>query len=370
MLLVAWNAVGAQSPQVVQLDAGFARVQQRFRDERSAGILGVTWRLSDSRVASLLSASLTNTGDSASAGQLLGAIAWRPVPMGWAVVEAGSGLNVFGVSNIGRGGNFSGYVRQRATLTNGGAWVGIADGLSQRDGAASHGTSVEAGGYYKLGEFTATATVARTRTDDWDLLESAGIFLKRPALMADLDDASLSVRWEHGRFVADVAQSWRSGSRATAAQQAALLWTAAWTVNDRVTLALTGGRMLADPVRGTPDANVASAAVRLSFRPARSEAESPGVASYARMVPQEGGALLLMAIVAPDSVAVDVAGDFSAWEPVPLHRTSNGWELQVFLKPGRHRVAVRYDGGPWRAPGNLAKMRDEFDGSSGLIIVP
>ncbi|MBI1808853.1 MAG: hypothetical protein HYR75_03070 [Gemmatimonadetes bacterium] len=370
LLAAAWRAVGAQSPQDVQLDAGYARVQQRARDERGAGILGVTWRVSDLRVSSLLSAALTNTGDSLAAGQILGAIAMRPTSARWAVLEAGAGLNIFGITNSGRGGNFSGYLRPRVSFGDGGAWVGVSDGSTVRDGNPSHGTTVEAGGWYRLGDVTATASFSRLRTDDWPLLEAAGIYLSRPALMADMDDATVGLHYARGRFTADLANSWREGRRASPVSQEALLWSASWAFTDRVALALSGGRMLADPVRGTPDASLTMAVLRFTWRPKESEADVPGVASYARVAPQAGGAMLLLAIVAPSSVAVDVAGDFSNWEPTPLVRTPNGWEFQTFLKPGRHRVAVRYDGGPWRAPGNLARMKDEFDGEYGLIIVP
>lgn len=370
LFVVACSAASAQSPQAVQLDVGVASVQQRARDARAAATLGVTWRLSDRRVASMLSAALTDAGDSASAGQLLGAVAWRPFANGWAVIEAGSGFNMFGASFIGRGGNLSGYVRQRANVGDGGGWIGVADGLSQRDADASHGTAVEAGAWYQLGDVTATVTASRLRSDDWPLLEASGIYLTRPALMADLDDATVALHYARHRFAADLSGSWRAGRRATSTEQNALLWSASWAFSERVTLAVGGGRMLADPVRGTPDASIVSAALRFTWRPAPSETDAPGVASYARLVPQEGGALLTLAIVAPDSVSVDVAGDFSGWEPVPLHRVPNGWGLQLFLTSGRHRVAVRYNGGPWQAPGNLAKMKDEFDGEYGLIIVP
>lgn len=370
LLAVAWHGAGAQSPQAVQLDVAAASVQQRARDARGAAIVGVSWRLTDRRIASLLSAAVTDAGDSASAGQVLGAVAWRPLADGWVVIEAGSGFNMFGASFVGRGGNLSGYVRQRVIVGDGGGWLGVADGLSQRDGDASHGTAVEAGVWYKAGDLTATATASRLRSDDWPLLEAAGIYLTRPSLMADLDDATMALHYARDRFAADLSGSWRTGRRATSAAQTALNWSASWAFNERVTLAFGGGRLLADPVRGTPDASIVSAALRFTWRPAGTEADVPGVTSFARLVPREGGALLTMDIVAPDSVAVDVAGDFSGWEPVPLHRVPNGWRLRQFLTPGRHSVAVRYDGGPWRAPGNLARMKDEFDGEYGLIVVP
>jgi hypothetical protein len=74
--------------------------------------------------------------------------------------------------------------------------------------------------------------------------------------------------------------------------------------------------------------------------------------------------------VVDDSTQVDVAGTFSDWKPVPLTRTSDGWEVQIALPPGRHRVAVRLNDGPWRAPGGTARIRDDFGGEAGLVVVP
>jgi hypothetical protein len=55
---------------------------------------------------------------------------------------------------------------------------------------------------------------------------------------------------------------------------------------------------------------------------------------------------------------------------VPLTRTNEGWEAEIALPPGRHRVAVRINGGPWQAPRGTARVRDEYGGEAGLIVVP
>jgi len=369
-LLAAVRAAEAQSPQEVEVGVGVARVQQRARDERQAAVVNATWRSSDPRYAFLVSGALTNTGDRSSAAQIAGGVAWRPDPGSWFVIEGGAGLNMFGVSDVGRGGNVYGVVRPRVLWGPGGAWLSLADGQTLRDLDSSHGTAVEGGAWIQGGGFTASVSSSRLRTDDWPLFEASGIFLNRDAYSYDVDDVMASLRWVNGPFTADVQKTWRVGRRATNAAQQAVLWGASWAVSDRVALALTGGRVLADPVRGTPDATIASATVRLTWRPSRSESDVPGVKSYARLVPQPDGALLFVAVTVPDGVSVDIAGDFSGWEPAPLHRTANGWELEVRLPSGRHRVAVRFDGGAWRSPGNLAKMKDEFGGEYGLIIVP
>jgi hypothetical protein len=94
------------------------------------------------------------------------------------------------------------------------------------------------------------------------------------------------------------------------------------------------------------------------------------ITSAARLLPTPDGTLLTVLVNAPDSVIVEIAGSFSGWDPVPITKTPSGWQMQVVLKPGRYRVAIRYDGGAWRAPGNLGRVKDDFDGESGIIIVP
>ncbi len=77
-----------------------------------------------------------------------------------------------------------------------------------------------------------------------------------------------------------------------------------------------------------------------------------------------------MRVVADDGALVEVAGDFSAWKPVPLTRVNDAWEAEIALPPGSHRVAVRINGGTWQAPRGLARVRDDYGGSAGLIVVP
>jgi len=40
------------------------------------------------------------------------------------------------------------------------------------------------------------------------------------------------------------------------------------------------------------------------------------------------------------------------------------------LPPGSHRVAVRINGGAWRAPRGLVAVPDDFGGTVGVVVVP
>ncbi len=369
-LLVAFTAAGAQSPRELSLEAGVLRARQMNRDAHDAIVLGVLWRANDVHFASLFSANASVSRDSVAAAQIIGALAYRP-SLQWPLQsEIGISASRFGVTSLGRGGNVSGYLRQRVLIADGGIWGGGAIGSTDRDNIASRGSAVDAGGWYRLGDFTATASIARTFTDDTPLMEAAGIFPLLDGADFSVDDASFAGHYEQRRLSLDAVLTLRNGRGLTLASQSAFFASATWDFTPRVSLALGGGHQLADPVRGTPDATVAQASVRFALRVPRNETEAKGIATFARLEPQDIGSVLTLTVAAPDSVAVEMAASFSDWQPLMLRRIVGGWELKVALKPGHYGVAVRFDGGAWQAPGSLAKIRDGFGGESGLVIIP
>lgn len=374
VLVGAWVAAGAtagaQASREVRLEAGAAQLQQLNRDTRAAATLAASWRGTSPRLASLAAASAAWARDSIAALQGVGALVYRPGADSPWLTEGGVTAAAFGIANIGRGGNASVFLRQRVVFDGGGAWVGGAFGSSVRDEAVSHGTTVDAGAWYGWGPWQGTASVARHRTDDVPLFDAAGIYLTRFADAYDVHDATLTVHYTQGALTFEGSQVWRRGVAATAVAQSALMGSATWAFSKRYALAVTAGRQLADPVRGTPDARMLAAVLRVTWATARDDDEASGASSFVRIVPGEGGSTVYVHVTSPDSSLVTVAGSFSGWEPVQLRRVYDGWEAELFLKPGRYRIAVRVDNGPWRAPGNLAKMKDEYDGQNGLIIIP
>jgi hypothetical protein len=366
------SAAVAQSPRELRVEGGVARVRQLGRDARDASILSALWRDGDPWFASLIAGSIFAARDSIAAVQGVGALAFRPDPDSHFQTDAGFALGAFGLFNLNRGGNLNAFVRQRFRTGAGGVWLGGAQAFTRRDDRPARATYLDMGGWWTFGDLEATASVGRLRNDDFALMEASRIFLTQEAATYDLDDATLGVHLTRGRLTADLGETWRTGRRSTVGDQTAFTWGASWQFTPRISVVVAGGRQLADPLHGSPDAHLVSALLRLAWRVAPSESpDAAGVATYSRLAPNPaGGATLLLAITAPDSVTVDVAGSFSGWEPVVLHRIPGGWEYQVALPPGRHRVAVRFDGGGWQAPRGLAKLRDEFGGESGLIIVP
>jgi hypothetical protein len=68
--------------------------------------------------------------------------------------------------------------------------------------------------------------------------------------------------------------------------------------------------------------------------------------------------------------SVEVASDATEWAPVAATRVADDrWEVELMLSPGVHRIAIRVDGSPWRAPPGLPTALDEFGGEVGLLVV-
>jgi hypothetical protein len=83
-----------------------------------------------------------------------------------------------------------------------------------------------------------------------------------------------------------------------------------------------------------------------------------------------GGGILEVRVFANEALEIIIAGDFSDWRPIRMEREAGVWVARVRLTTGKYRVAVQVDGGDWRAPRNLARVRDDFGGEAGLVVIP
>ena len=119
------------------------------------------------------------------------------------------------------------------------------------------------------------------------------------------------------------------------------------------------------------DFGVLTASVRVSLgeKPLPVMARSVIARAHVEPAPGSGGELVVQ-IFAADTMVVEVAGDFSNWQPVPLQREGRILVARVRLPSGKYRVAVRVNLGDWLAPRNLARVRDDYGGEAGLFVVP
>ncbi len=160
------------------------------------------------------------------------------------------------------------------------------------------------------------------------------------------------------------------------------------TVRLRLTAALAGqvsaGRYPSDPVRGTLGGRYLSAGIRLTpFGPRRlarldiadlrrrapRTPDDIGQSDAPRLILTAAGPGHRLVVRAGGAQAVELAGDFTDWEPLALLPLDGGWYIDLALSPGVYRVNVRVDGGPWTVPVGLAVQRDEFGGSVGILLI-
>jgi hypothetical protein len=72
----------------------------------------------------------------------------------------------------------------------------------------------------------------------------------------------------------------------------------------------------------------------------------------------------------PTALRVEIAGDFSNWEPIQLVAALSGvFEGKVTLPAGSHQINVRFDGGSWEVPPGFGSAPDGFGGKTGVLIV-
>ncbi|MCX7716479.1 MAG: glycogen-binding domain-containing protein [Endomicrobia bacterium] len=70
----------------------------------------------------------------------------------------------------------------------------------------------------------------------------------------------------------------------------------------------------------------------------------------------------------PNAKIVQIAGDFTKWEPVMLAKKNGVWELKVKLKPGEYRYIYIIDGKPYLDP-NKDVYEDLFGNKNSVICI-
>lgn len=159
---------------------------------------------------------------------------------------------------------------------------------------------------------------------------------------------------------------------------------ASLSLGERTALFFSGGRYPTDPVSGSVAGRYASAGVRVSTAiprqratrerwppgrpPAAADGDPPSVARLELRTSPAGTRIVLHA---PAAAQVELAGDFTDWQPVPLDRAGGDtWETVIVIPSGLHRLNVRIDGGPWIAPAGTTRATDEFGGTVGMVAIP
>ena len=197
-------------------------------------------------------------------------------------------------------------------------------------------------------------------------------------------DVELSARWAAGRLELGGLLGTRAGDPAATAASDERTWgsgTASLRIAGPIALVGSAGTYPVDFTQGFPGGRYVSLALGLVPRP-RAMDRTASTSARAGSGPAADDAAGFRAetlpsgarrlrVRAPSASAVELAGDFSAWEPVPLRRAARGWwEAELPVAAGTYEVGVRIDGGAWDAPAGLVVVVDELGGRAGILVLP
>lgn len=124
---------------------------------------------------------------------------------------------------------------------------------------------------------------------------------------------------------------------------------------------------------GMPSSRFVSFGIRVAAAGIATSSAPPAAAPTrlpAFSVKEAGGELYVLTLRLADARSVEISGDFTGWNPLPMRQTSRDtWQVTAPLTRGSHRVNVRIDGNAWIAPPGMSSTSDEFNGTVGIFIV-
>lgn len=263
------------------------------------------------------------------------------------------------------------------------AWVGRYHGQASTLGTRRPLQRSEFGGSATLGSVHLEFSVANTTVDrslmfgpadprGGDTLTSSPVpTTEKQVERVALTDAVLSGRWRI-RSVDFDASLGRRFSRTTAETT---IWglSASRSLAPALAVVAAAGRAGSDPVTSVPGARYFALGLRLKVGApavAAPPAAAAGTATAPFRIGPAVGAAREIVIQAAGAGGVELVGDFTDWKPVALRRWGeDGWRTVLRISPGLHRLAIRIDGGAWRAPTGTRPLTSEFGGEVAEVFV-
>src|SRR5438128_1565076 len=97
--------------------------------------------------------------------------------------------------------------------------------------------------------------------------------------------------------------------------------------------------------------------------------DAPSVGAF--HVPERRGDSVVVRFSFEGAKAVAIAGDWTAWQPVPLRPLAGDeWEGAFLLESGLYHFNVLVDGWDWVVPNGVATVRDGLGGLVAVLLVP
>lgn len=273
-------------------------------------------------------------------------------------------------------GTFTGMLRGHVLNQSAGAWLGagggrVWDGILWRNLIQG-----EAGAWTNIPYGSLSAVVTPSKLGDTIKYTDA--------------EGTLSVF--HDRIGLDVDVGFRAGSSLPIVGGDSKAWGSAnvsYWMTQSVALIVGAGTYPVNFGQGFPGGRFLSAGIRIGRIPVSRSSDSsleeiapsplqhvadgdtPAGSAGRDLTVRSAAGKTTLAVLAPGAANVEVAGDFSNWDPVPLSQGPGGrWTTTLALKPGIYEMNLRVDGGRWTVPPGIPSKNDEFGQSVGLLIVP
>ena len=229
----------------------------------------------------------------------------------------------------------------------------------------------------ELGRFVAVAGSADAVLADQPAGQAASDTLLRAG--AGGNGAGSARGLSHGAFGARWRKAWfevtgRVMSRSRLALGDGVGWEAGMAVVpfSGTKLRVQAGRSPASSSYYLPYRRQFSVGVELTRRRGKLDASASSESELQPMFEAITGQLGLTSILvrAIGATHVEIAGDFTEWQPVALSPAAPGlWHAAFSLPHGVHQINVRFDGGPWEVPSGLGAAEDGFGGRVGVLVV-
>lgn len=187
----------------------------------------------------------------------------------------------------------------------------------------------------------------------------------------DWRDAELGLHWSAGTVALDGVFGTRYAARRQPNETWGQIQSAVSLAPDLALIASTGVRP-SSAAYGIARSRFIELGMRVSpgalRRPRLPRAVRPTAAAFQIDDADHGARRLRIRV--PGARSVELAGDFTNWQPVALERADpDQWEITLTIAPGMHRLAIRIDGDSWTTPPGIAAVPDEFQGTVGVIVI-
>jgi hypothetical protein len=187
--------------------------------------------------------------------------------------------------------------------------------------------------------------------------------------LRDIQDVSVRAAWTGG----DVSVSGRAGRRYGTSVTPQTWWEGhfAYQVTPMMAVTFNTGRLAADELLTTRGGAYTTVGVRLDLMQRTSTRSAAAANGALAEVVRDTPAIVHLYFVLPANARrATLASDLTEWKSVQLRRTGDGrWDAALPAIAGVHRVNIRFDNGPWRAPEGLPATDDGFGTKVGLIVV-